>query len=72
VLHRSIVFIALFSCVCFAQVPRTMNYQGKLTNNSGIVLNGIDTEGKSISSGVYFVRLMTNNKIDSKTVIYVK
>ena len=38
-----IVFALLLLLALFAQVPRTMNYQGKLTNSAGVALNGTDT-----------------------------
>ena len=33
-------FLAILCIAVFAQIPRTMNYQGKLTNISGVALNG--------------------------------
>ena len=35
-----VVFALLFSLVVFAEVPRVINYQGKLTDGSGVALDG--------------------------------
>ncbi|MBN1756602.1 hypothetical protein JW877_10390, partial [bacterium] len=36
-----VIFIVLFWSVIFAQIPRTINYQGKLTDPDGIAIEGI-------------------------------
>jgi hypothetical protein len=48
---RSVIFAVLFACagVAFAQVPRTIAYQGYLTSNTGVPVN----ETKSIVFSLY-------------------
>ena len=41
--HRTtvaMIFVLLFSAVVFAAPPRIMNYQAKLTDASGVALDG--------------------------------
>ncbi|MCD6531680.1 hypothetical protein J7K99_04485, partial [bacterium] len=38
-----VVGLQCFALLVFAEVPRIMNYQGKITTSEGIALNGTDT-----------------------------
>ncbi|MCD6594258.1 hypothetical protein J7L68_01095, partial [bacterium] len=39
-MRKSVWFVLLLVALLFAQIPRTMNYQGKLTNFSGVAITG--------------------------------
>ena len=61
---------------------RVFDLQGRLVNKlvssiqdpglKTVEWNGKDDLGNSISSGVYFYKIVSNNYVDSKKVIYIK
>jgi len=52
--------------------PRIQRHQDDSDGNYSIIWNGIDDNGKSVSSGIYFYKLKTGNFEKTKKMILMK